>query len=272
MRNTSSYYLPALLLSAACATSTQAAIVTLVNDSFENDNSPAKGGASDVAWIANSTDGSVSVVPGTNPDAISGATLRFATTTNNKSMSAYFSSTTLGVGESIQLSLSLRSTGTTSAAQGLRIALLNSAGTKTSNANGDDDGYGLGINPGASSTNGGDINFFANGSPTSVSGAKFNTNAPGGINTMTLTITKATDGSLDLVGTSDLFNTTNNTVSANIPTPLTSTFDEIYVRFSGSGVQGPVYLDNVVVSYVPEPAALALFGLTGLCGLRRRRA
>jgi hypothetical protein len=211
------------------------------------------------------------------------------------SLHRYFTSTTLNAGESISVSLNIRTTAApTAQATSFRIGLFDSNTGKistNSNFSGatgstagtvfiDDRGYGAFYDTGTSplahvigertnttytAANG--INLFRPSDFGNLGTASTvgNTIALNTTYAVTLNIARSLDGSS--VTTTSTFN--GISLSFTDTTDLVTEFDHLAIFF-GSSWTGTKYVDDVMVTFVPEPSS-ALLGALGLLALLRRR-
>ncbi|MDR1279311.1 MAG: PEP-CTERM sorting domain-containing protein [Opitutaceae bacterium] len=279
------------------------AATVLLNETFSDGlrNGTRTPGVDDIlpvsGWYA-TTPGSVSI----RNNALSG-------TTSNSAMNAYFSAVTLGVGESLTLTLNYTATSdVTNDNGGLGFGLFSSGGvasrTTADSQDGsagsriDDKGIFVRMNPGkfigggsfemrTTNDNASRTDLFAWATPILSSGQNASSIANTS-NTATFKITRdAADSlSVNIVITGDVKNPVptaylyTRTIASTDPA-FTTVFDEVAFNWNLGTAGGSITLDNINVTYsgtlpgVPEPATVALF--TGLataaavCALRRHR-
>jgi hypothetical protein len=280
-----------------------ASAAVLLNDTFSDGERATQTLANSAQWFASSA--------ATNLTVASGA-LSLTTGASGTHALAYFTSSgspvTLGIGESLSLTFDITLAGPTSVVGGLRIGLFNSGGTRISADGGgasntaytDDSGYMATVAPVGSATSpfnntlrvydgrlttGSTALLASTSNPpyatVLLSGnvANKNFNAANVYNAIyTLSRTSATEMSISLsytgIFSSDLSASTISITTVDNASIATS-FDTV-AFYSHSGATSALTLDNVVVSYVPEPSATA--ALTAACALgfvaarRRRRA
>jgi hypothetical protein len=232
--------------------------------------------------------------------AINGNSLRIMNLGSAYSLSTYFPAVTLGNGESISASFKFKVTkiATPGAGTGaLRIGLFNSGADKLTANSGsfsqsvftDDAGYIAGYSTGTSLTpvginqrrNGGGTGNIFQGSLATLTGPTIDNGGQMQGNTtyeVTLTLARSADGLSqtltstfgDGAGAYD-----DASMVASDPNSPHATFDHLSILVGGvfGGAAGPAnFIDDVNVTYVPEPAAAALFAPVALLGVRRRRA
>lgn len=268
----------ALTASAFFAGSAQGA--TIIDDPFTDGGFTDGADPQDANWLVE--DGGITL--SIDPDEITGNTLQASAGSNNREIGAYFDAVTLAeVGDYIELKFDYKYPGAGDFRRGFGFNLGNSNGTGASGSSlgvfTDDTGFGANFNPGTpDSTSDGQLYELTGGGTNNLGGV--NTVDPGDtVHEVTLRITRIDDGgtpAVQLDYTTDIIASGSDSAIDN--TPATFSFDRVIFSLSGSGNQGPYFLDDVLITTnveapaIPEPASAALIavGSSLLLGRRRR--
>ncbi|MDB4265537.1 hypothetical protein N9891_02170, partial [bacterium] len=252
-----------------------AATMIVVSDGFDDGGRTNGTDASDIAWYESFQTGSstptsdLSVSNDSGVPGIGGGNALFLDSGGTFSrLSGVFNDTTLAVGETLGLSFDMRFTSNPGAiTNGLRVGFYNDGGTTNSSdtSNGatvfnDDYGYGFATNLGSASSFGTSVRQENNGGSTGAEGItggpspySFNgvSGSSSGASTIwgtssrsvQFTITRLSDGSLDLLASID----GGTAATGNVISPFNSnyTFNEVAIGLGG--FSSDFYIDNVLI-------------------------